>query len=317
MSVLVVGSVAYDSVETPFGRADDVLGGSATFFSMAASHFARARVVAVVGEDFREADRQVLADHGVDLDGLTRETGGRTFRWGGHYDADGINRTTLYTHLNVFEHFRPVIPPSWRDSEYVFLANIDPRLQLTVLDQVEAPRCVALDTMDLWIATQSEALAEVIRRVDILFVNDAEARALSGEHTMRKAAERLRAMGPKSVVIKRGEHGALLFSGDDVFLAPAIPLASVVDPTGAGDTFAGGFLGFVAGTGRHDAPALRQAMAVGTVMASFCVESYSVERLSRACRDEIEARLTALADMTRFAAPVLPRAAGEAHAVVK
>jgi len=304
MSVLVVGSVAYDSVETPFGRADDVLGGSGTFFSIAASHFTRPRVVAVVGDDFRAADRQTLGEHGVDLGGLEQEAG-QCFRWSGRYEADGINRQTLYTHLNVFEHFRPRIPESWRGSEYVFLANIDPRLQLTVLDQVTAPRCVALDTMDLWIGTQPEALAEVIRRVNILFVNDAEARALTGEHTMRKAAAVLRARGPQTIVIKRGEHGALLFHGDEVFLAPALPLATVVDPTGAGDTFAGGFLGFVAGRGCHDGATLRQAMAVGTVMASFCVESFSVERLSCVRREEIEARLRALADMTCFAPPVL------------
>jgi len=188
----------------------------------------------------------------------------------------------------------------------VFLANIDPRLQLTVLDQVRSPRCVALDTMDLWITTQPEALAQVISRVGILFVNDAEARALTGEFTMRKAAARLRAMGPHTIVIKRGEHGALLFSGDEVFLAPALPLATVIDPTGAGDTFAGGFCGYVAGRGCHDPATLRQAMAVGTVMASFCVESFSVDRLSRARRAEIEERVAALAAMTHFDPPVLP-----------
>jgi sugar/nucleoside kinase (ribokinase family) len=305
MSVLVVGSVAYDSVETPFGRADDVLGGSGTFFSIAASHFTEPRVVAVVGEDFRAADRQTLVAHGVDLTGLETQPG-QCFRWSGRYEADGINRSTLYTHLNVFEHFRPQIPAVWRDSPHVFLANIDPRLQLTVLDQVEAPRCVALDTMDLWIATRPQALAEVIRRVHILFVNDAETRALTGEHTMRRAAAALQAMGPQTIVIKRGEHGALLFHGEEVFLAPALPLATVVDPTGAGDTFAGGFLGYVAGRGCHDGATLRQAMAVGTVMASFCVESFSVERLSQVQRSEIEARIAALADMTCFAPPTLP-----------
>lgn len=311
MTVLVVGSVAYDSVETPFGKADDILGGSATFFSVAASRFARPRVVAVVGEDFRSSDERTLASHGVDLRGLFREPG-QTFRWGGRYEADGINRTTLFTHLNVFEHFRPTIPEAFRDSEYVFLANIAPRLQMEVLDQVDTPKCVALDTMDLWISTQSEALAAVIRRVDILFVNDSEARALTGEHTMRKAAAALRAMGPDTVVIKRGEHGATLFSGDDVFLAPALPLATVVDPTGAGDTFAGGFLGYVAGVGRTDAGTLRQAMAVGTVMASFCVESHSLDRLSAASREEIEERVCDLADMTRFELPSLPKGSSEA-----
>ena len=303
MSLLVVGSVAYDTVETAFGRAEDVLGGSATFFSVTASRFASPRVVAVVGDDFREEDVALLEEHGVDLAGLQREAGGKTFRWGGRYEDDGINRTTLFTHLNVFEHFRPRLPATYRDSEVVFLANIGPQLQLDVLDQVDAPRVVALDTMNLWIDTAPEILREVIGRVDIVFVNDAEATQLTGEPLMKNAAAAVLAMGPRVVVIKRGEHGAMLFTESSLFLAPALPLAKVLDPTGAGDTFAGGFMGFLASRPDLGQETLRQAVAVGTVMASFAVESFSLDRLRTVDKREVSARLQALYEMTRLSPP--------------
>ena len=303
MSLLVVGSVAYDTVETAFGRAEDVLGGSATFFSVTASRFASPRVVAVVGDDFREEDVALLEEHGVDLAGLQREAGGKTFRWGGRYEDDGINRTTLFTHLNVFEHFRPRLPATYRDSEVVFLANIGPQLQLDVLDQVDAPRVVALDTMNLWIDTAPEILREVIGRVDIVFVNDAEATQLTGEPLMKNAAAAVLAMGPRVVVIKRGEHGAMLFTESSLFLAPALPLAKVLDPTGAGDTYAGGFMGFLASRPDLGQETLRQAVAVGTVMASFAVESFSLDRLRTVDKREVSARLQALYEMTRLSPP--------------
>ena len=304
MSLLVVGSVAYDSIESPFGKADDVLGGSATYFSVTASRFAEPRVVAVVGDDFRDEDIALLEGHGVDLTGVEREAGGKTFRWGGRYEDDGINRTTLYTHLNVFEHFQPKLPASYRDSEVVFLANIGPQLQLDVLEQVKAPRVVALDTMDLWINIAPDVLRQAISKVDVVFVNDAEATLLTGERMMRKAAAAILAMGPRAVVIKRGEHGAMLFTGSSVFLAPALPLEKVLDPTGAGDTFAGGFMGYLASRPSLDDETLRQAVAVGTVMASFCVESFSLDRLHALDMAEVAARLDQLAEMTHFAPPV-------------
>lgn len=302
MSLLVVGSIAYDTVETPFGKAEDVLGGSASYFSVSASRFARPRVVAVVGADFRAEDRALLAYHGADLTGL-HQAEGKTFRWGGRYEADGINRVSLFTELNVFEDFDPRIPAEHEDSEIVFLGNIHPRLQARVLDQVKRPALVAADTMDLWINTQRPALLELLKRVNVLFVNDAEATALTGERVMRRAADALRAMGPETIVIKRGEHGALLFSGETVFLAPALPLRQVLDPTGAGDTFAGGFVGYLAAGGPITPERLRQAMAVGTVMASFCVEAFSLDRLRTATPTDVRDRLALLAEMTRFEMP--------------
>jgi len=307
MSLLVVGSVAYDSITSPFGTVNDALGGSAVFFSLAAARFTTPRIVAVVGADFRPEHTALLQDAGADTAGLVREAAGKTFRWCGRYHEDGINRTTLSTHLNVFEHFNPEIPAAFRDSATVFLANIHPALQLRVLDQVDTPRFVAADTMDLWIDTEPAALRQVLRRVDALLVNDSEARALSGEHLMVRAARAIRAMGPRVVVIKRGEHGALLFSGDDdVCYMPALLLDRVVDPTGAGDTFAGGFMGFLDYRGDAEPESLRQAMAVGTVMASFTVQAFSTDALGRATPEEIRTRLATLNAMTTFADPGLP-----------
>lgn len=299
MSILVVGSVAYDTVETPSGRADDALGGSATFFATAASLFTSTRLVAVVGEDFREQDLDFLRTRRADLAGVRREAG-RTFRWGGRYHASMNHRDTLFTELNVFESFSPEIPTAWRDSEYVFLGNIAPELQLRVLEQVRSPRFVACDTMNFWIQGQRDAVVHLLSRVDALIINDEEALMLSGAHTVIAAAARIQQMGPKTVIIKRGEHGALMFNNGDTFYTPAYPLEVVVDPTGAGDTFAGGFMGWLASTGDLSGASMRRAVVTGTLMASFSVEGFSVDRLKTVDRDQLLARYRELATLTRF-----------------
>ncbi len=299
MPLLVVGSIALDSVETPFGRREEVLGGSATYFSAAASFFTPVRIVATVGEDFPDEHVRFLAARGIDLAGLERRPG-RTFRWKGRYEGNLDQAQTLDTQLNVFADFRPRLPEAARDARYVFLGNIDPELQLSVLDQVKAPRFVACDTMNFWIGSKREALLRTLRRVDMLFVNDAEARELAGERNVVKAARRILALGPRAVAVKRGEHGALFFAGEHVFAAPAYPLASVADPTGAGDSFAGGFMGYLARTGREDAGVLRRAIVMGGVLASFAVERFSLERLATLQPEEIRARFAELASITRF-----------------
>ncbi len=299
MSLVVVGSVALDSVETPFGRREDALGGSATYFSVSASFFGPVRMVAVVGEDFPEEHLRFLTARGVDLSGLERRAGA-TFRWKGRYDFDLNQAHTLETRLNVFADFRPELPARFRDSRYVFLGNIDPELQSRVLDQVRAPRLVAADTMNFWIASKREALLATLRRVGMLFVNDAEARQLAGEHGVVKAARAIQAMGPRSVVVKRGEHGALFFSGDHVFAASAYPLPSVFDPTGAGDCFAGGFMGYLARSRGEDASVMRRAMVLGGVLASFAVEEFSLDRLRRLGPQDIRARYAEFRQLSHF-----------------
>ena len=299
MALLAVGSVALDSLETPFGVREDVLGGSATYFSTAASFFAPVQVVAVVGEDFPEAHVQFLRGRGVDLAGLERRPG-RTFRWSGRYEFDLNQAHTLDTQLNVFADFRPELPEGFRDSSHVFLGNIDPELQLRVLDQVRAPRIVAADTMNFWIASKRAALLEVLRRVDLLFVNDAEARQLAGEHNIVRAARAILSFGPRAVVVKRGEYGALLFAGSEVFASSAYPLAELFDPTGAGDSFAGGFMGYLARSGSLDASAMRRAMVVGSVLASFAVERFSLDRLRDLGSGEIRARYAEFRRLAHF-----------------
>lgn len=298
-SLVVVGSVAYDSVETPLGRRDDMLGGSGTFFSIAASSFTKTSIVAVVGEDFRAEDLELLESHGVDLDGLVKAPG-RTFRWGGRYHEDMNGRDTLFTELNVFETFAPVLSPAQREASFVFLGNILPKLQDHVLDQVRSPRFVAADTMNLWISTAKEDLCNVLRRVDAIFVNDEEARQLTGKRSVVLAARDIQALGPSMVVIKRGEHGAIVFNEDDIFYAPAYPLERVVDPTGAGDTFAGAFVGYLAATGDLSSENVRRAAIVGSLMASFCVEGYGVDRVRHIDRGAIRERYQAFAELTRF-----------------
>jgi sugar/nucleoside kinase (ribokinase family) len=299
MSLCVVGSVALDTVEIKGQRHPDLLGGSASFFATAASYFTPVQLVAVVGEDFPQAHTDFFASHRIDLAGLERAHG-QTFRWSGRYSDDLAHRTTLETHLNVFAEFRPKLPEGWRDSEWLFLGNILPALQLDVLEQVKEPRLVAMDTMNLWIDTEPAALAKVLSRVDLLVINDEEARQLSREHNLQRAARAIRAMGPKTVIVKRGDSGALLFHEHGVFAAPAYPLEEVVDPTCAGDTFAGGFMGYLARAGSLSPQAVRQAMFYGSVMASFCVEALSLDRLRNLTTGEIEGRYRAFRDLTHF-----------------
>ena len=304
MSLVVVGSVAYDSIATPTGRRDDVLGGSGTYFSIAAAAFARPALVAVVGEDFRPEDEALLVAKGIELSGLTRAPG-KTFRWGGTYHEDMNSRDTLFTELNVFEHFAPVLSAEQRKASCLFLGNIQPTLQANVLEQVDAPRFVAMDTMNLWITVARDELVRVISRVDAIFVNDAEAQQLTGKRSVVLAAREIQAMGPELVVIKRGEHGALVFNGDDTFYAPAFPLERTVDPTGAGDTFAGGFVGYLAASEDFSVENVRRAAIIGALMASFCVEGYSVERIRHIDAAAIRERFAAFSALTRFDAPKL------------
>jgi sugar/nucleoside kinase (ribokinase family) len=301
MSLLVVGSVAYDSVRTPAGSRKDALGGSATYFSVSGSYFAEVSVVAVVGEDFRQDDMELLTSHEVDVSGLERRPGS-TFRWSGVYGAEDLkNRETLETLLNVFADFAPRLSAEQRRRPYLFLANIAPELQLSVLSQMEArPRLVALDTMDYWIEGSVDSLREVVKKVDILFMDEGEVRSFAGDSNLVKAARRIMDIGPATVVVKRGEHGVLLFQGGEIFAAPAVPLAQVVDPTGAGDSFAGGFMGYLAATGDLSAESYRRAAVVGSVMGSFAVESFSLERLAGLTRQEIDGRFRELTSLAHF-----------------
>ena len=298
-SLLVVGSVGLDTVETRAGKRAEVLGGAASYFSVAASFLAPVRLTAVVGTDFPEAHTKLLADHAVDLAGLERVSG-KTFRWSGVYAKDFSTRTTLDTQLNVFQDFNPKLPAGWGNSEYVFLANIDPVLQLSVLEQAGKPRFVACDTMNFWIEGKRDALLKLLARVDMLLLNDEEARQLSGEANLPAAARAIRALGPKAVVIKRGDAGALLFHEAGVFAAPAFPIENVVDPTGAGDSFAGGFMGWMAREGVFDPMTIRTAMILGSVLASFSVEDFSLDRFRRLDLSQIRERFAAFADLVHF-----------------
>jgi sugar/nucleoside kinase (ribokinase family) len=298
MSVLVVGSVALDTVEAPAGRADEALGGAATYASLAAAKFgAPVGIVAVVGDDFPAAHVATLRGAGVDDTGL-EVVAGRTFRWTGRYHEDVNHRDTLDTQLNVFADFAPKIPASLRQAQYVFLANIDPRLQLGVLDQVEAPRLVLWDTMNFWITGSRAEVDAVLARVDVAFLNDQEARLLTGLRNLHEAGSAVREMGPRWVVIKKGEHGAALYTDEGIFQCPAFPVRRVVDPTGAGDSFAGGVVGYLAATGGAGDACLRRALTYGTATASYCVEGFSVGALLAARRDALDARYAALRAMT-------------------
>ena len=297
--LLVVGSVALDSVETPFGKVQEALGGSATFFSYAASFLTQVRLVATVGQDFPEEHVKLLRDRGVDVRGL-QVASGRTFRWTGEYGYDLNEARTLDTQLNVFADFRPELDEAQARTPYLFLANIDPELQLAVLKQMRTrPRLVALDTMNFWIKGKREALLRVLREADVVTINDGEARQLAEEPNLIKAARKISALGPRTVVVKRGEYGALLFDGGAFFVVPAYPLESVFDPTGAGDAFAGGFMGYIAFRDRTDAGTVRRAMVYGSVMASFTVEDFSLNRLTRLTSGEIGQRYDAFQGLTR------------------
>jgi sugar/nucleoside kinase (ribokinase family) len=297
MSIVVVGSVFFDTVETPFGKVEGVIGGAATYFSVAASFFTPVQMVATAGEDFPADEVAFLQSRGVDLTGLELQPG-HTGRWTGRYHEDMNIRDTLDLQLNVFADFQPVLPDSYRESPYVFLANIDPQLQQGVLDQLQAPRVVGCDTMNHWIASARPDVEKLLRRVDILTINDEEARLLSGERNIVKAARRILEMGPKSVLIKRGEYGVIRFAPDSVFAVPAFPLEEVFDPTGAGDTFAGGFMGEIARSGDTSEAGLRRAIVYGSVMASFCVEDFSLARLRKLSNDDIEHRYRQFVSLT-------------------
>jgi sugar/nucleoside kinase (ribokinase family) len=297
--LLVVGSVALDSVRTPFGEATEVLGGSATYFATAASYFTDVQLIAVVGEDFPERHVTFLKDRGVDLRGLERRPGA-TFRWKGEYSYQLNEAHTLDTRLNVFETFRPTIPTAYAAPDMVFLGNIDPELQLDVLQQVKRPTLVACDTMNFWISGKREALHRVLKHVDVLIINDGEARALGGDPNLVHVARVIRGHGPKHLIIKRGEYGVLMFGPKHAFGAPAYPLEEVKDPTGAGDSFAGGFMGYLAATGDLSDGAVRQAIIFGSVMASFAVEAFSLDRLRTLDRKTIDARFREFKALTHF-----------------
>jgi sugar/nucleoside kinase (ribokinase family) len=299
MSVLVVGSVALDSVETPFGRADEVLGGSGTFFSASASHLTPVQLVGVVGSDYPVERLAPLGARGVDLSGVERAEG-ESFRWRGRYRHDLNSAETLETRLGVFSHFRPKIPEQFRRAPYVFLANIDPRLQLDVLRQVDRPKLVACDTMNFWIESRRTDLMALLGHVDAILLNDAEARQLTEQSNLVKAARWILARGPKLVIIKKGEHGAFMFTGGTVFFAPAYPLEDVFDPTGAGDSFAGGFMGYLARTGKLDEEHLRRAVVYGSTMGSFAVEKFSIDRLMELDHATIRARLDEFRRLVAF-----------------
>jgi sugar/nucleoside kinase (ribokinase family) len=297
--LLVVGSLALDTIETQSSRREEVLGGAACYASYAASFFAPVRLVGVVGQDFPAEHEELLRRREIDLKGLERVPG-RTFRWAGRYAADFNQRTTLDTQLNVFETFRPKIPQAYADSEMVFLANIDPVLQLEVLNQVRQPRFVACDTMNFWIGGKRPDLLRVLKRVNMVLLNDEEARQLSGRDNLPAAARIIHEMGPAVVVIKRGDAGALLFSQDEVFAAPAFPLEHVVDPTGAGDSFAGGCMGWLARTGDLSTDGIRNAMVFGTVLASFAVQDFSLDRFRTLDAEAIRSRCADFAKLVRY-----------------
>ena len=299
MSILVVGTVAFDSIETPFGSAERVLGGSASYFAVAASFFSPVRIVGIIGQDFPEEYLTIFSGRGVDLEGLKRERG-ETFHWRGRYHEDLNVRDTVELHLNVLAGFSPRLPESYRDAEYVFLGNIDPSMQMEVLNQLRRMRLVACDTMDHWIQGSGDELRKVLGKIEMLIINDSEARLLSGEHNIVRAARSILKMGPKVVLIKRGEYGVLQFSDSSVFATPAYPLEEVFDPTGAWDSFAGGFLGHLARSRDHSQRGIRQAIVYGSVVASFTVEDFGLKRLTGLSLADIDDRYQRFIDLTNF-----------------
>ena len=298
MSVLVVGSMALDTVETPFGGVEEVLGGSASYFSLAATLFTDVKIVAVIGDDFPEKYMQLFESRGIELKGI-QKTPGKTFRWHGRYGYDLKDPETMGTYLNVFENFDPIIPEDYREAEYVFLANINPELQMHVLKQVKKPKLVACDTMNYWIEKKPQELRQVLRHVNILMINDSEARELAQEPGIMKAARTILNMGPQILIVKRGEYGALMFSKEGIFWAPSYPLEDIVDPTGAGDTFAGGFMGYVS-SDDSSSSGFKRAVVYGSVVASFTVEDFSVNRLTALHKEEIETRFSAFLNLSNL-----------------
>jgi sugar/nucleoside kinase (ribokinase family) len=301
VTILVVGSVAFDVLRTPTKAGDRVLGGAATYFALSAAFFTPVNVVAVVGDDFTDTDRRVFEGRSVDLSGLETARG-KTFRWGGEYSADLTKRTTLFTDLGVFESFKPSIPEHFRHSSLVFLANIHPTLQVEVMKQVSSPRLIGADTMNYWIERTPDELREMLSKVDVLVINDEEARQLGGEHNLVKAAAKVRAMGPSTLVVKRGEFGVLCFRENERFATVSFPLENVVDPTGAGDSFAGGFMGYLSTTDIVDDRSVRQAIIFGSVLGSFCVEDLGTARLARLTREEVYGRYQEFKRLTDFGA---------------
>jgi len=306
MSLLAVGTVAFDDIETPFGHAEMAIGGAATYITLAASYFVKdLKLVSVIGDDFPQAELDYMRSRGIDLEGLQVKQGEKSFFWAGKYHYNMNDRDTLDTQLNVLADFKPVLPDSYRDAKYVMLGNLTPAVQMEVIRQMEKrPEIVALDTMNFWMDTALEELKEVLQKIDILIINDEEARQLSEEYSLVKAAEVIHKMGPEYIVIKKGENGALLFGADQVFFAPALPLAEVFDPTGAGDTFAGGFMGYLASTGDKSFSNMKRAVIYGSAMASFCVEKFSIERLKGLTGEDIRSRIARFVDLVHFDAKI-------------
>jgi sugar/nucleoside kinase (ribokinase family) len=307
MKLLAVGTVAFDSIETPFGKADQVIGGAATYISWSASYFTNPiYIVSVVGDDFPKAELDTLQSRGVDLEGLQIKPGEKSFFWAGKYHIDMNSRDTLDTQLNVLADFAPIVPESARDAEFVMLGNLTPAVQLSVINQMsQKPRLIVLDTMNFWMDIALDSLKEVLKHIDVLTINDEEARQLSGEYSLVKAWQKIKNLGPKYLIIKKGEHGALLFHEDQIFSAPALPLAEVFDPTGAGDTFAGGFIGYLARTGDISFENMKRAVIYGSAMASFCVERFSLERLRDLSLTEIDQRVMSFSRLVHFSTPAL------------
>lgn len=302
MSLLVVGTVAFDAIETPFGKTDKIIGGAATYISLAASYFTSdINLVSVIGSDFPEESIDHLKSRGVNVDGLQIKEGEKSFFWSGKYHNDMNTRDTLATELNVLEHFDPVLPDSYKDADFVMLGNLTPAIQLRVIEQLTStPKLIVLDTMNFWMDIAMDDLKNVIGKIDLLTINDEEARQLSGEYSLVKAARKIIEMGPKYLVIKKGEHGALLFHGEKLFYCPALPLKEVFDPTGAGDTFAGGFIGFLAASGDISFDNMKRAVIHGSAMASFCVGKFGTEALIGLNREDVNSRVKEFADLVHF-----------------
>ncbi len=302
MSLVIVGTVAFDAIETPFGKTDKIVGGAATYISLAASYFNRKnKLISVIGDDFDKPMLETLKSRGVELEGLQVREGEKSFFWAGKYHYDLNSRDTLDTQLNVLADFQPVVPASYQDCEFLMLGNLDPRVQMEVIRQIEKrPKLVVLDTMNFWMESSMDQLLEVIKKVDVITINDEEARQLSHEYSLVKAARKILQLGPKYVVIKKGEHGALLFDKEHMFYAPALPLEEVMDPTGAGDTFAGGFIGFLAHTRDISFENMKRAIIIGSALASFTVEKFGTERLLTLQENEIDHRIQSFVDLVDF-----------------
>ena len=303
MSLVVIGSVAFDAIETPFGKTDKIVGGAATYASLAASYFYdKVKIVAVVGDDFPESEIEDFHKHHIDTEGLQIKQGEKSFFWSGRYHNDMNSRDTLITELNVLGSFDPIIPESYQDCEYLMLGNLTPQVQQTVIKRLKnRTKLIVMDTMNFWMDIAMDDLLETIKLIDVLTINDAEARQLSGEYSLVKAARKILQMGPKYLIIKKGEHGALLFSGDLIFSAPALPLADVFDPTGAGDTFAGGFIGYLAKVGSINFNNMKNAIIFGSALASFCVEKFGTERIKHLTQQEVAARVQEFVTLSQFA----------------